>query len=360
MINVYNLCFTVMAASGGQSGGNESRPQFGNRFLKDGDDVFQHSAWDNVQWDAAQEELAKCKVTENSSVFASESDQEKYEVRASEYWDAFYGIHQNRFFKDRQWLFTEFPELVTDNKCVKIKKEQVTDQLGATDDESTKPYTSKNTQDGVEQLSEHLGNVLTTDSKRKGSTMILEIGCGVGNTAFPILQHNADTDVFVFCCDFSYAAIQLLRDNSEYDPKRCQAFVCDVTQDWQPPFQPNSLHIVVMIFVLSAIHPDKMSHVVAEIYKYLRPGGLLVFRDYGRHDMAQLRFKKGRCLSDNFYVRGDGTRVYFFTQTEVKSLFEGVGFEEVHNIEDRRLQVNRGKLLTMYRVWIQAKYRKPC
>ncbi|XP_069683326.1 tRNA N(3)-methylcytidine methyltransferase METTL2 isoform X1 [Periplaneta americana] len=290
-----------------QDGIAGTRPQFGNRYLKNGDNIFKHNAWDNVQWDAAQEELAQCKVLQNSSVLASQAERDQYESGASSYWDAFYGVHHNRFFKDRHWLFTEFPELAPQQR-----------------------------------------------------SRVLEIGCGVGNTVFPILQYSADPELLVYCCDFSPAAIEILKENPEYDSKRCVAFVCDVTDDdWQAPFPPNSLDIAVMIFVLSAINPDRMAHVLRKVFQYLRPGGLLLFRDYGRYDMAQLRFKKGRCLSDNFYVRGDGTRVYFFTQDEVKDLFSTAGFEEIQNLVDRRLQVNRGKLLTMYRVWIQAKYRKP-
>ncbi|KAK8774708.1 hypothetical protein V5799_010754 [Amblyomma americanum] len=74
--------------------------------------------------------------------------------------------------------------------------------------------------------------------------------------------------------------------------------------------------------------------------------------------MAQLRFKNGRCIEDNFYVRGDGTRVYFFMQDELTKMFTKSGFVEEQNHLDRRLQVNRGRLLCMYRVWIQARFRK--
>ena len=68
---------------------------------------------------------------------------------------------------------------------------------------------------------------------------------------------------------------------------------------------------------------------------------------------------KGKCIDENFYVRGDGTRVFFFTEEGVTDLFTRHGFVQTESKQDTRLQVNRGRQLKMYRVWIQAVFVKP-
>jgi SAM-dependent methyltransferase len=103
-------------------------------------------------------------------------------------WDAFYARNEKRFFKDRHWLLTEFPEFLS--------------TVG----------------DGAESA-----------GRRR---VVLEVGCGVGNTVFPLLAHckrNGINDVFVYCCDYSSTAIELVRAHDDYDTSMCHAFVWDIT-----------------------------------------------------------------------------------------------------------------------------------
>lgn len=86
---------------------------------------------------------------------------------------------------------------------------------------------------------------------------------------------------------------------------------------------------------------------------------MLYFRDYGRYDLAQLRFagRKTSKLGENFYVRNDKTRAYYFTEEEVRDIFcsfaEGQpGFECIELDNHYRVVENRKDQKTMHRVWV--------
>ncbi|GFR71104.1 methyltransferase-like protein [Elysia marginata] len=324
---------------------SDKRQKFGTRYLTDAKNVFQHNAWDNVSWDEDQEAAARDIASKQAQKAVSQEKRDEYEKEAAAFWDKFYGVHSNHFFKDRHWLFTEFPELYgIDKNFENINCDQelsICGENGLLDKSSADPIPgSSDKPQGCSDPSSQSANSNNCQPDCQYSPCnLLEVGCGVGNTVFPVLKTNKNPNLMVYCCDFSSTAIDIVKAHPEYDSERCLAFVLDITDPVpQIPFAPESLDLIVMIFVLSAVCPEKMQEALNRLASYLKPGGMLLFRDYGRYDMAQLRFKEGRCLSENFYVRGDGTRVYFFTQDELRIMFEQAGLVEKENLIDRRLQ----------------------
>lgn len=126
--------------------------------------------------------------------------------------------------------------------------------------------------------------------------VLLEAGCGVGNFIFPLLEE--DLNIFVYACDFSTRAVEFVKvrrcttddqepvgllikqhrymvsfsfcpqEHSLYCTERCSAFQCDLTKDDLRGNVPvGSVDVATLIFVLSAIHPDKMQQALDNIYR---------------------------------------------------------------------------------------------
>lgn len=330
--------------------------QFGTRTLSETDDIFAFNAWDNVTLDPAYAAFASNQYELQRAHPVPSFDASTYNAAPERAWERFYRNNTSNFFKDRKWLFQEFPGL----------------------EEATK-----------------------ADA---GSVTVLEVGAGAGNTAFPLVRGNKNEGLRVHAVDYAKEAVEVMRRDELCDGWVMRADVWDVASVGEdgdvslpPGLERGSVDIVVLIFVFSALAPGQWAQALRNLEAVLRPGGEILFRDYGRGDLAQVRFKKGRWLGENFYVRGDGTRVYFFEEEELRRIFgEGVvetsrkaggDGEGVHEVDeatdevtasrdemnadstpkfevlnlavDRRMLVNRQRRLKMYRCWMQGRFKKP-
>lgn len=255
----------------------------------------------------------RARLEEQNKRMVSEFQARKLETDARKHWDLFYKRNETRFFKDRHWTTREFEELLA---------------------------------------SEGDGSAATVKT-------MLEVGCGVGNLVFPLIK-DGHRDYFIYACDLSPRAVELVRQHNLYDERYMRAFPCDITTgEVFGTLTEGSLDIATLIFVLSAIHPEKFRAVAGNIFRLMKPGGMVLFRDYGLYDMAQLRFKPGHKIGENFYMRQDGTRSYYFAEQEVGDLFREAGFEVVTNSYIHRRTINPKEGIDVPRIFVQAKFRKP-
>lgn len=256
------------------------------------------------------------KLEEQNKRMVPEFKANKLEIDAQRHWDLFYKRNETRFFKDRHWTTREFQELLADSQY----------------------------------------------SEPRERRTLLEVGCGVGNLVFPLLEEQVKEEsagFYFYACDFSLRAVQFVRSNPLYDERHIKAFQCDITtQQVHEHIDTGSLDVCTMIFVLSAIHPDRFMDVVQNLWKLLKPGGLLLFRDYGLYDMAQLRFKPGHKIAENHYMRQDGTRSYYFSEQELAELLTSNGFEVLSNNYVHRRTLNLKEGIDVPRIFLQGKFRK--
>lgn len=173
---------------------------------------------------------------------------------------------------------------------------------------------------------------------------IAEIGCGVGNA---LALFNEDCNITGY--DFSQKAVELAKVRF---PSFCFKMHNLVTD------RIDACDAAMMIFTLSAIDPQDHIRVLQNIHSALSPGGRLVFRDFGRYDYRQAKYRPEQAVGRNFYRRGDGTFAYFFCEEEFREIAENVGFCVVELETCRSLTVNRKTRFEMYRVTIKGVLQK--
>ncbi|BHF58392.1 ribosome bioproteinsis protein tsr3 [Sparganum proliferum] len=278
---------------------------------------------------------------------ASKFQHRKLVQEAGRNWDRFYNRNGARFFKDRHWTTREFAEL------------------------------TKFVEPGSDQM------------------VILEVGCGVGNFIFPLLENTysgsqsdstvqpttgplkGSKSVIIYACDISPKAVIMVRQHPLFSEDYASAFICDISVEGallgaladapkptlldRPSLFNPGFDLATLIFVLSAINPDVMHICLQNIADVLRHGGKLLLRDYGLHDHSQLRFGRGsRLLKDKpSYHRQDGTLTYFFSVEELTSMLSNAGLTVLKCSYIHRKTENRATGLCIKRIFIQAIAQKP-
>lgn len=235
--------------------------------------------------------------------------QQKYIANSHKAWNKFYDRNEINFFKDRHYLAREFVEL---GKSMMKNPQEV--------------------------------------------TVLLEVGCGVGNTFFPLMEKHKE--LVVYAVDFAPKAIDFIKNQERFEGNRCFPSVCDIVKD-ELPVQPNHVDLVTMVFVLSAIPHESHGEVLRKIFQAMKPGSALFLRDYARFDMTQCRLKAKFDDFGNVYCRSDGTLTAYLTREQVKSMFTEAGFVLKENLYHRKSIANRKTGIKMNRVWIQARAYKP-
>lgn len=246
------------------------------------------------------------------SIFMNYSDdEERLELNTQKYqWNKFFRDHKSgKFFKPRNYLIAEFRDWL--------------------------------------YLSEK-------DTKDLNGLKILEVGCGHGCSMYPLIQNLLHLNEYI-ATDNSIEALKVLKGHPSYNESFIKTATWDVTFPYSNLFTTFP-DIVLCVFTLSAIKPEDHVASFTNMASVLKNNGLILFRDYGLHDMTMYRHTIR--YGEKLFLRNDNTLAYYFDLDYIREMARKCDLK-VLELEYATVEVkNRKSNQCMKRVFIHAVLQK--
>ncbi len=153
------------------------------------------------------------------------------------------------------------------------------------------------------------GNAAPLPNLPSGSR-VLELGCGNGKN----LPGMSEKGWNITAMDCSARAVHLCVAGIR-EAWRVHLIVGDVVS---LPFQDSVIDAVFSLHIAGHLTGPHRIRFASEVWRVLRPGGQIIFRDFGVEDF---RFGKGDIIEPGSFQRVTGSFTHYFTENEVSRLF---------------------------------------
>ena len=171
---------------------------------------------------------------------------------------------------------------------------------------------------------------------------ILDLGCGIGADTLYLLERGYN----VLSCDFSNEALKSIQNNIP----NSKTLYLDMMKVF--PIEDNSYSLIIADLSLHYFDNETTIHIMSEIKRILRKGGILLSRVASVNDY-NFGAGLGEQLEKNYYFEGDYTK-RFFNLEDVNKYFGIIGNVKAEETQMTRNEIEYLKPKMLYKIKVKA------
>lgn len=154
----------------------------------------------------------------------------------------------------------------------------------------------------LNEAHEDLGNIIDIFKKEK-IKRVLDLGCGIGRNLIPLAKHGFIVD------GIDYAPEAIKQTKSILKKEKLKATLIEGNIYKTLPYKNESFDGLISVQVIQHANENNLVRAIKEIYRVLKPGGIIFVTVCGRISKGKVRYclvKTAKKIAPNTYVPSIG------------------------------------------------------